>query len=255
MKSNWKRIGVMVAVITLVGALGLASVASAQSSDDESNWPNFREMVREAIADVLGISVEEYDAAEQAAYQQVIEQAVADGVLTQEQADQMLERMEGGFGFKGMPFGRGRMGGRMGGWMGGPENSLIAVAADQLDLTVEELLAELQDGQTIAEVVEAQGADPQTIADAFIAARAEILAEAVAEGRITQEQADEMLARMTEEVTEHLNEAFPCGEERGPGGRRGQLPGDFGRDGQWPGSRRPGGRWPGGTERFGGFPG
>ena len=129
MKTNWKRIGVIVAVITLVGAVGLASVASAQSSGDGSSWPfNLRQRVHEAVANALGISVEEYDAVEKAARQQVTERAVADGLLPQEQADRMLERMETGFGPGMMDFGRGHKGQRIEGRMGGRENSLVAVA-------------------------------------------------------------------------------------------------------------------------------
>lgn len=244
MKSNWKRVGVFAGLIALVGVVALGTVAFAQDADDEKNWPfNFRQKVQEAIADVLGISVDEYDTAIETAHGQLLEEAVAEDVLTQEQADQILERMEGGFGFKSMPFGRGRRGHKMGGWMGGPENSLISVAAEQLGLTVEDLLAELQDGKTIADVAGQHGVGAQTIADGFITIRTEKLDEAVAEGRITQEQADEMLAHMTEEVADHLNEPFH--EGHGPGGCRDELHGGF-----WRGGHRGGG-----MGRFGGFSG
>gem|GEM_PF-1637390 len=265
MKSNWKRIGVFAGLIALVGVVGLASVVSAQGPAEQgaSGWERgfgwmteLRGRMGEAVAGVLGISVEEHGAAMDTARQHVIEQAVEEGVLTQEQADQILERTEGGF--KGMPFAHsgqmgGRMGSQMGGWMsgriGGPENSLISVAAEQLDFTVDELLAELEDGRSIADVAEQRGVDAQTIADAYIAVRTERLDEAVAEGRITQEQADEMLAHMTEEVAEHLSEPFD--EGHGPGDCRDERFGDFGQGGQRDG-QQPSGRGPGGKGRFDG---
>ena len=246
MKISWKRIGLFAGLIALVGVLALGTVAFAQDTDDETVWPfNLRQKMHEAIAGVLGIGVDEYDAAVETAQGQLLEEVVAEGVLTQEQADQLLERMEGDFGFRSMPFGRGGMGdrmddrmgdrmgdrmdGRMGGWMGGPENSLVSVAAEQLNLEVDDLLAELQDGKSIADVAEAQGVDPQTIADAYIAKVSENLAEAVAEERITQEQADQMLERMTEGVTAQLDSG--CGGFW-PGDFKGQMPEGFERGGR-----------------------
>ncbi len=263
MKSNWKRIGVFAGLIALVGVVGLVSVVSAQGPAEQgaSGWERgfgwmteFRGRMHEAVADVLGISVEEHGAVMDTARQQVLEQAVDEGVLSQEQADRMLERMGAGFSRGIMPFRQGHKGhgGRgMGSWMGGPENSLIGVAADQLDLTVDELLAELEDGMSIADVAGQHDVVAQTIADAFIPVRTEKLDEAVAEGRITQEQADEMLAHMTEEVAEHLNEPFD--EGHGPGDCRDELPGGFGRGGFERGGHQPGGRRPGGMGRFDGF--
>jgi len=236
MKTHWKRIAMFGGLVALVGVLALGTVAFAQDADDEESWPfNLRQKLHEAIAEVLGISVDEYDAAVETAQGQLLEEAVAEGWLTQEQADWMLERMEGGLGFRGMPFGRGGRGGRMGGWIGGPENSLLDVAAEQLNLEVDDLRAELQDGKSIAEVAEAQGVDPQTIADAYMAKVSENLVEAVAEERITQEQADQMLKRMEEQVKAQLDSTcggfwpggfggkMPKGLERGYGGRGGRA--------------------------------
>jgi hypothetical protein len=118
--------------------------------------------------------------------------------------------------------------------MFGPGNSFISVAADELGMTVQDLVSELQDGKTIADVAAEKGVDPQAIADAFVAQHAEWLNEAVADGRITQEQADQMLQHMTEEVQEHLTEPFPF-EGHGPGGCEGGMFG--GRGHGW----RPGG--------------
>lgn len=103
--------------------------------------------------------------------------------------------------------------------MKGSGNSLIAVAAEKLDMTIPELHEALEDGRTIADLAQEKGVELQDIADAWLAERAEILSQAVADGRITQEQADEMLEHMGEEVLEHLQATWPwthdheeCGE-------------------------------------------
>jgi hypothetical protein len=132
----------------------------------------------------------------------------------------------------------GMMGGRggYGGMMGGSQNSLLAVAAEALDMSVEDLVAALENENTntIAAVATAKGVDPQVIADAFVAQRAEWMAEAVADGRMTQAQADAMLSHMEEQVLEHLNAPYtgtgvPGGCFGGGGGfRRGGMMGPGG---------------------------
>ncbi|HIC88738.1 MAG TPA: hypothetical protein EYP04_04985, partial [Anaerolineae bacterium] len=187
--------------------------------------PGGQGVIAQAIANALGISVEEYDAAVETAREQVINRAVANGLLTQEQADRILERIEAGFGPGMKGFGPAPKGHRMGGWIGGPENSLVAIAADQLGLSVDELVAELQTGKSIAELAEEKGVEVQTIVDAIVAPRAEKLAEAVANGRITQEQADRMLSHMEEMVQNRLSEPFSFDRQRS---------GDFWRSGLRP---------------------
>jgi len=222
MRRFWKIAG----IATLVVVLGVATVAAVVAQEPlggRSNWAHdLRERMHEAIANVLGISVDDYDAALETAHGQVLEQAVDDGLLTQEQADRIQEQ-------EGRGFGRGMMGKRAFGhrasW-GGPESSLVAVAADELGMTVDELLAELGDDKSIADVANGLGVDPQTIAAAFLAQRAQDLAQAVADGRITQEQADQMLSCMEERVQECLDEPFSFDRCR-PGGfrRGGAMPG------------------------------
>lgn len=122
---------------------------------------------------------------------------------------------------------------RMHGWRmhGGPVwgmrgGSLVEATAEATGMSHEEVVAALADGQTFAQIAEAAGVDPKAIVDAFVTERKEMLQEAVSEGRLTQEQADQMLEEMTEHISERLDEPWTafCGEGwhgRGRMGRRG----------------------------------
>jgi hypothetical protein len=242
----WTIVG-LVTLVVLLGATALGAIAFAQDGEDGASWPfDFRQKVHDAIASALGIGVDEYDVAVETARQQVLDEAVSEGVLTEEQAERMSERLAEGVGPGMGGFGRrgGMIGGRggFGGMMAGSQASLLSVAAEELGLTVEELTAELQDGKTIAGVAAEQGVEPQAIVDAFVAQRADWLAQAVADGRISQEQADWMLEHMQEQVLEHLD--APFSGAGGPGGC-------------WGG--RQGGSWRGGPGMMGpgfrGYPG
>jgi uncharacterized membrane protein len=101
-------------------------------------------------------------------------------------------RHGGGRGMGG--FGRGGFG-----WAGGGQWTMFDTAAEALELTPEELFAELHAGKGLDEIAEAKGVDVQTVYDAMSAARGEAmqqaLQQAVEDGRITQEQADQMIER------------------------------------------------------------
>ncbi|RPI48142.1 MAG: hypothetical protein EHM56_14110 [Chloroflexi bacterium] len=246
MRKLWTIVG-LVALVVLLGATALGAIAFAQDGEDGASWPfDFRQKVHEAIASALGIGGDEYDAAVDTARQQVLDEAVSEGVLTEEQAERMSERLAEGVGPGGMGGfgGRGGMMGRRGGFggmMAGSQSSLLSVAAEELGLTVEELTAELQDGKTIADVASENGVEPQAVVDAFVAQRADWLAQAVADGRISQEQADWMLEHMQEQVLEHLDTPFSGTGQ--PGGCFGGQPG-----GSW---HRGGGMMgPGGFQSF-----
>lgn len=60
-------------------------------------------------------------------------------------------------------------------------------------------------GQTPAEILEANGVDPAAVTSAILSALEEKLAEAVENGRITQERADELIANATEKLDTLMN--------------------------------------------------
>jgi polyhydroxyalkanoate synthesis regulator phasin len=217
----WKVVAVAAAVVVL-GTAAMAAVAVAQEGTDgvKDRLADLGQEFREAVAGILGISVDEYDAAVDQAREQVLDKAVEQGDLTQEQADRVRERADGGLGAgmmgRGM-MGRGMMGrGMMGRMMDDSEDSLIAVAADKLGMDVDELKTQLKDGKTVADLAKEKGVDLQTIVDAFMTVRQGTLNQAVTDGKMTQEQADKMLENMREMIEERLNGEMPM---YGHGGR------------------------------------
>jgi hypothetical protein len=154
----------------------------------------------------------------------VLDDLVDDGTLTQDQADAVADALEEARpdGFPGF-----------GPWHGhGPfavGGSLLAEAADAIGIEVDDLFDRLRDGETIAEIAESEGVAPQTVIAAIVAAARERLAEAIADERIDQEDADEHLAELTERINEFVNEGFDGlpGPDGGPFRER------FGHWGPW----------------------
>lgn len=126
----------------------------------------------------------------------------------------------------GHGFGRGMMGSYGGhrmmdgygmmGWNGeeGPmHEAMVAAVADALGLTPEEIETRHDSGETLWEIADAEGLSTEEIQELMSSAHDAALEDAVANGWLTQEQADWMNSHM-EQMWE---DGSPCGSHRGTG--------------------------------------
>ncbi len=97
----------------------------------------------------------------------------------------------------------------------------VKVSAETLDMPVGDFVQALRGGQTPAQIAEAHGSSEQALVDAIVAAEKDRLDQAVASGRITQEKADEILARVTDMAGKWVENGFP---EHPPRPRRPHRP-------------------------------
>ena len=132
---------------------------------------------------------------------------VDDGTITQDQADKVAETLEhADLGHHGGPH-------------GGPHGAHVSpdTVADALGISIEELTEALQDGKTLLEVAEDNGVTESELVDALVAAARQHLADGVADGRLTQEQADELEDGLEERISSLVDEAPGLGHRGGPG--------------------------------------
>lgn len=140
---------------------------------------------------------------------------VSDGTLTREQADKVVAALDAAAPERGGPgHGHGAP---------GMKGDLFGAAATALGMEESDLMAALRDGQTIAEVAAEKGVATQTVVDAIVAEISANLDQAVADGRITQDEADERKVDATEKATAIVNGEMPERPEGGMGrhGRHG----------------------------------
>ena len=199
--------------VIVLGAGIVGGIAQAQEPEEEdSSW---HELYQEALAEKLGVTVEELQTAQEEAREQVIDDAVASGRITEEQAERLrnaeLGEIRRGFA-RGVRHAIG---------------NAFETAADILGLTTEEVREGLADGKSLNDLAEEQGVsnlEAQLVAELT----ADIQAK-VADGSITQEQADRLLENLTQRVgnlVEHEGGKFR-GRFGGFGGF-GPGPGGFG---------------------------
>jgi hypothetical protein len=123
------------------------------------------------LADALGISVGDFDLAREAAHEAAIQQALEDGVITEEQV--ALKEAREAF------------------WNAMPKDEIQAKA---LGISLDELEAAKNEGIRVPDLLEELGIDPEDFAANMEAAWEEAIQDAVSNGTLTQEQADLLLA-------------------------------------------------------------
>lgn len=204
---SFRRSVVIAATSVVVGGLGagylvvgpMASADTAQVSDSgTSDEPSATD------AGTEGGRV--------AHLQSVLAPLVADGTITQAQADKVIAAIDAA---PRPP--------RHGGMHKRGKISLESAAA-AIGMTVEELRDELRSGKSIAQVAAARGVDTQKVIDALVAAATKRIDEAVAGGRLTAEQASTLKADLEQRITDRVNRVRPEGSR--PGRHHGGRPGD-----------------------------
>jgi dihydroxyacetone kinase DhaKLM complex PTS-EIIA-like component DhaM len=105
------------------------------------------------------------------------------------------------------------------------------IVSDATGLTTRELRAQILEGTTLAEIITENGGDVDAVTEDIVAAVTEQINQALENERITQEQADELLADLETRVTDALNGETLLGrdgrnerDERGGRGGRGGAP-------------------------------
>lgn len=131
------------------------------------------------------------------------------GTITQAQADAVIAALKAD-----MP----EHGDRGPGGKGGPG---MDVAAQALGMTADELHTALDGGQTLAQVASDKGVNVQVVIDALVASATNHINEEVTSGEITQAEADQKLADLTQRVTDRVNNPRPEGGPRGGHGPKG----------------------------------
>ena len=164
-----------------------------QIADGSSLNPRVRFMSKgdeaeSLLAEALGISVEELQVARQVVQQAAIDQAVADGRITEEQAV-MMEAYQALRNYV-------------------QKDEMTAKA---LGITVDELKASQEDGQRLPDLIEELGFTQEEFETNMQALREEIMQQAVQDGVITQEQADLMLENCCDGVRGMSGHGFPAG--------------------------------------------
>ena len=205
MSASKRTLVIGTAALVVAGGSGAAIAASQGSSASPGAFV-------ESLAEHLGVSTDELqDAAKAAAIDQV-DAALADGRITEEQAEELKERIEEGdsplffgprfFGGPGVHHG------------GAVFVNVLDAAAEYLGLSDDELRERLEEGRSLAEIARAEDKSVDGLEQALLDEAEERLDQAVRDEELTRKQTDEMLERLGERIDDLVNREF---DGRGPG--------------------------------------
>jgi hypothetical protein len=202
MRRNRKIILGIAALLTAAGG-GAAIAASGSGSPSEEN-----QAVLDDAAKQLGVSPGKLSDALKKALSDRVDAAVAAGRLTKAEGDALKQRINS----DNFPlFGGFRAGFGHFGFFGD-----LSAAANYLGLTEAQLRSQLEGGKSLAQVATAQGKSVDGLVDALVNAAKQRLDSAVASGRLTQAQENEMLSGLRDRITNLVNSTPPSGDRFAP---------------------------------------
>jgi hypothetical protein len=193
--------GAALAVVGAGGALAADKLTPAEES----------KAVVDDAAKQLGVDPAKLNDALKQALENRIDQAVASGRLTKEQAKAMKQRIEND-DFPLFPVPGPAFGPRGFGHHGFRD---LDAAAAYLGVDEDALRAQVRDGDTLADIAKAKGKSVDGLVGAIVAATTKRLDAAVSAGRITKAQRDEIVAGLKQRTTEIVNGEFPALRGRG----------------------------------------
>jgi uncharacterized protein YidB (DUF937 family) len=200
----------ILAVIAGILVVGVAVVAVhgalAQGSDNERSGDKFIAKT----AEKLGISTDELTTAMSNAQFDLIDEAVANGKLTEHEAAKLKERVNeyGPLSALGLKHRKQAEGVCRGAKLA------IGAAADVLQMDRAEIVSAVRSGQSLAEIAQSKGMSVEDFKAALLQAVKGKLDAKVTEGTITQEQADRAYTAIQGKIDQIVE--FKGGSEAGP---------------------------------------
>lgn len=161
----------------------------------------------DALANELGVDRASLGPAAQAAATAAIDAALAAGDITEERATELKDKVAALEDPETLLVSRGfsRGGERGDGWardghdgrgVGVAIHESLDAAAEALAIEKGDLIQRVRDGSTLEEIANTEGVTYDTVAGAIKEVASSQLASAVAQGRLTQERADEITAKL-----------------------------------------------------------
>ena len=204
MSRRFGTIIVVVLVLLLFGAFGITAYADSQSAPGTDKIAAAYQNFVSKLATNLGLEQSQVSTALETTRNQMVDEAVQQGKMTQEQADK-IKSQQGMGGFYGIgPMVGHRAEGKGTGNSQGMmpfKGKRLEGPASILGMTVDQLQTELKSGKKLSQLVTEHGLTQEQFNQKMLEYEKQQINQAVTDGKITQEQADKMIQRLEQRGT------------------------------------------------------
>ena len=186
--------GALVFALLVAGVGGAVVLAQAPTPTPpaQGRRASLGQLYLQALASRLGTTLDKLQPAMRDARTDAINNAVKQGLITQAQADRMLQRQQNAQPGTGA-FQVGRAIGGLRGFFG---SDVLEAVAKALNMSAADVTNALRGGKTLADLATSQNVDPSKVQNAIADAEKAALDRAVKDGLMTQARADALKAQI-----------------------------------------------------------
>jgi hypothetical protein len=203
MKLNRKLVilGSAAALVAAIGAVGISAAQTPSHTPSAGSNTGAKSDFVGKLAANLNVSVDQLTAASKSAAQSTVDDLVAEGKLTQDQATKIKDKIASSSGLGLRRFVASRRASRLARVRAGIVNS----AANAIGINVADLRAALKDGKSVADVAAQHNVSLDTVKAQITSDAKTKLDAAVQQNKITQARADQLLQQLTAKLDAALN--------------------------------------------------
>ena len=205
---RWTKFSIAIAVVVMLMAGGAFTLVAFAQTPTPPAGQKPGDVFWATLAAKLNVSQDALKSAVRDAAKAVVAESVQAGKLTQQQADRLDERIDK-LPLDKPPFPI--LPQRLAALQQQDQSATLRVmldsAANTLAMSRGDLLAELRDGMTLGEIAQQRGVSPDKLKAAMLSVPMARIDEAVKNGKMAQDKANELKARLEKQVD--LNKRIP----------------------------------------------
>ncbi|MBI2953173.1 MAG: hypothetical protein HYY30_02590 [Chloroflexi bacterium] len=221
--SKHAKILIGLIAIGLLASMAAVSVASADeppATRAASN--NFYSIFIDKLANILGKTPEETRGAITQAQKDVVADALKQGKITQQQADRANERIDKVGAFlplqrPGGPMPQGLRPGKPSQPLQlklMPQGQALKSAAELLGVPPGQVMKDLRAGKSLAQIAQDHGKTRDQLKEAILENAQNAVQNAVANGKLTQEKADNAITKLQSNLDDFIDRAFKAKKDK-----------------------------------------
>jgi ribosomal protein S20 len=183
--------GVLALALLGLGVGGALVFAQGPTTNPPQGKAGLAQLYLQSLASKLGITSDKLQQTMKDANQDALNQAVKNGLITQDQADKLKDRLQNAPPGPMLPGA-----GKLGPAIQVARQTAVNGAAKALGMKPEDVVSALQGGKTLADLAKEKGVTEDKVKQAMIDAEKAAIDQAIKDGKITKDRGDQLKSKL-----------------------------------------------------------